>query len=397
MLQRNPWLLPDGFEEILSADAKRLEQLRGRLLKVFSCWGYELVIPPMIDFLQTLLIGSGHDLDLQTFKLTDQLSGELLGIRADMTPQVARIDAHHLRGDRPNRLSYVGTVLHTVGDSLEKTRSPMQIGAELYGHEGIESDIEIIQLMLEILAVSGLQEVHLDLGHVSIFRELAKFAELSEQQETELFDVLQRKARPELAQIVTNSSCRQEVKELFLKLPELNGGIDILSKAKDCLSIAGDKVQKSIFELQKIADKLAVNYPLLPISFDIAELRGYRYHTGVVFSAFVPEVGKEVARGGRYDNIGSVFGRARAATGFSSDLKLLTSISKNMYPGEQQEKIFAPAIVDPELTEYIKELRAEGNIVIQQLTGQSADAKDMQCTKIIEKNGQFWQIASLPE
>ncbi len=397
MLQRNPWLLPDGFEEILSADAKRLEQLRGRLLKVFSCWGYELVIPPMIDFLQTLLIGSGHDLDLQTFKLTDQLSGELLGIRADMTPQVARIDAHHLRGDRPNRLSYVGTVLHTVGDSLEKTRSPMQIGAELYGHEGIESDIEIIQLMLEILAVSGLQEVHLDLGHVSIFRELAKFAELSEQQETELFDVLQRKARPELAQIVANYSCRQEVKELFLKLPELNGGIDILSKAKDCLSIAGDKVQKSIFELQKIADKLAVNYPLLPISFDIAELRGYRYHTGVVFSAFVPEVGKEVARGGRYDNIGSVFGRARAATGFSSDLKLLTSISKNMYPGEQQEKIFAPAIVDPELTEYIKELRAEGNIVIQQLTGQSADAKDMQCTKIIEKNSQFWQIASLPE
>ncbi len=397
MLQRNPWLLPDGFEEILPVDARRLEQLRGRLLKVFSCWGYEQVIPPMIDFLQTLLIGSGHDLDLQTFKLTDQVSGELLGIRADMTPQVARIDAHHLSGERPNRLSYVGTVLHSVGDPLEKTRSPMQIGAELYGHQGIESDIEIIQLMLEILAVSGLQEVHLDLGHVSIFRELAKFAELSERQETQLFDVLQRKARPELAQIVTNYSCKQEVKELFLKLPELNGGIDILSKAKDCLAIAGDKVQKSLFELQQIAEKLVVNYPLLPISYDMAELRGYRYHTGVVFSAFVPAVGKEVARGGRYDNIGSVFGRSRAATGFSSDLKLLTSISRNMNPEEEQEKIFAPAIDDPELTEYIKELRAEGNIVIQQLSGQSADAKKMQCTKIIEKNGQSWQVASLTE
>ncbi len=397
MLQRNPWLLPDGFEEILPADAGRLEQLRSRLLKVFSCWGYELVIPPMIDFLQTLLIGSGHDLDLQTFKLTDQLSGELLGIRADMTPQVARIDAHHLSGERPNRLSYVGTVLHSVGDPLEKTRSPMQIGAELYGHQGIESDIEIIQLMLEILAVSGLQEVHLDLGHVSIFRELAKFAELSEQQETELFDVLQRKARPELAQIVSHYSCKQQVKELFLKLPELNGDIDILSKAKDCLAIAGDKVQKSLFELQEITGKLAVNYPLLPISFDMAELRGYRYHTGVVFSAFVPEVGKEVARGGRYDNIGSVFGRARAATGFSSDLKLLTSISRNMYTNEEQEKIFAPAVDDPDLSEYIKELRAEGNIVIQQLSGQSADAKVMQCTKIIEKQGQSWQVVSLTE
>ncbi len=397
MLQRNPWLLPDGFEEILPVDARRLEQLRARLLKVFSCWGYELVIPPMIDFLQTLLIGAGHDLDLQTFKLTDQVSGELLGIRADMTPQVARIDAHHLSGDRPNRLSYVGTVLHSVGDPLEKTRSPMQIGAELYGHQGIESDIEIIQLMLEILAVSGLQEVHLDLGHVSIYRELAKFAELSERQETQLFDVLQRKARPELAQIVTNYSCKQEVKELFLKLPELNGGIDILSKAKDCLAIAGDKVQKSLFELQQIAEKLVVNYPLLPISFDMAELRGYRYHTGVVFSAFVPTVGKEVARGGRYDNIGSVFGRARAATGFSSDLKLLSSLSQNMCPDEQQEKIFAPALDDPELTEFIKELRAEGNIVIQQLLGQTADAKLMQCTKKIEKNGQFWQIASLTE
>ncbi len=397
MLQRNPWLLPDGFEEILPVDARRLEQLRGRLLKVFSCWGYEQVIPPMIDFLQTLLIGSGHDLDLQTFKLTDQVSGELLGIRADMTPQVARIDAHHLSGERPNRLSYVGTVVHSVGDPLEKTRSPMQIGAELYGHQGIESDIEIIQLMLEILAVSGLQEVHLDLGHVSIFRELAKFAELSERQETQLFDVLQRKARPELAQIVTNYSCKQEVKGLFLKLPELNGGIDILSKAKDCLAIAGDKVQKSLFELQQIAEKLVVNYPLLPISYDMAELRGYRYHTGVVFSAFVPAVGKEVARGGRYDNIGSVFGRSRAATGFSSDLKLLTSISRYMNPEEEQEKIFAPAIDDPELTEYIKELRAEGNIVIQQLSGQSADAKKMQCTKIIEKNGQYWQVASLTE
>lgn len=397
MLQRNPWLLPDGFEEILPDDARMLEQLRSRLLKVFSTWGYELVIPPFIDFLQTLLIGSGHDLDLQTFKLTDQLSGELLGIRADMTPQVARIDAHHLKDDRPNRLSYVGTVLHSVGDPLEKTRSPMQIGAELYGHEGIESDIEVIQLMLEMLAVSGLQEVHLDLGHVSIFRELTKFAELTKQQEAELFDVLQRKARPELAQIVANYGCKQEIKELFLLLPELNGDKEVLVKAKECFAIAGDSVQNSLNELQNIAEKLTVSYPLLPISFDLAELRGYRYHTGVVFSAFVPSVGKEVARGGRYDNIGSVFGRARAATGFSSDLKLLTSLTQSNGQVGDQEKIFSPAIEDPDLTELVRDLRAEGKIVVQQLSGQIAGAEELQCTKIIKNTSQGWQVTSLTE
>jgi len=395
MLQRNPWLLPDGFEEILPDDARRLEQLRSKLLKVFASWGYELVIPPIIDYLPTLLTGSGHDLDLQTFKLTDQLNGEMLGIRADMTPQIARIDSHHLKNDQPNRLSYIGTVLRTIGDLLEKTRSPMQIGAELYGHEGIESDIEIIHLMLEMLAIAGLKYVHLDLGHVSIFRELAKIAELSEHQEAVLFDVLQRKARPELIQIVDSYISNQEVKELFLKLPELNGDGSILSKAKECFAVAGDAVQDSLTDLQQIADKLAINYPLLTVSFDLAELRGYHYHTGVVFSAFIPTLGKEVARGGRYDNIGAVFGRARAATGFSSDLKLLNSLTRNSVQPQIQEKIFAPAVVDQDLVELIRDLRADGNIVIQQLLGQTGNAQELGCDKILEKNGQNWVVTSL--
>ena len=397
MLQRNPWLLPDGFEEILPDDARRLEQLRSRLLKVFASWGYELVIPPFIDYLQTLLTGSGHDLDLQTFKLTDQLSGELLGIRADMTPQIARIDAHHLNHDRPNRLSYAGTVLHSVGDPLEQTRSPMQIGAELFGHEGIESDIEVIQLMLEMLAIAGLKDVHLDLGHVCIFRELAKFAELSEQQEIELFDVLQRKARPELYQIVDSYISNEEVKKLFLMLPELNGDNSVLTKARECLSVAGNAVLNSLNDLQRISDKLAVTYPILPISFDLAELRGYHYHTGVVFSAFVPSVGKEVARGGRYDNIGAIFGRARAATGFSSDMKLLTALTRDLIQHQDHEKIFAPAMDDQDLTELVRDLRAEGHIVIQQLFGQSGNAKDMACAKIIESTEQGWVVKSLTE
>ncbi|MGZ8096817.1 MAG: ATP phosphoribosyltransferase regulatory subunit, partial [Methylosarcina sp.] len=201
MQQKNSWLLPDGIEEILPEEAKHLESLRRKLLDMFACWGYELVIPPFIDFLNSLLTGSGHDLELQTFKLTDQLSGELLGIRADMTPQVARIDAHNLKHEWPTRLCYVGTILHTRGDPLEKTRSPMQIGAELYGHAGLESDVEVIRLMLEMLALTGLQKVHLDLGHVGIYRALSKQADLSPAQESALFDVLQRKARPELQEL----------------------------------------------------------------------------------------------------------------------------------------------------------------------------------------------------
>jgi len=395
MLQRNPWLLPDGFEEILPDDARRLEQLRSKLLKVFASWGYEYVIPPFIDYLQALLTGSGHDLDLQTFKLTDQLSGELLGIRADMTPQIARIDAHHLKHDRPNRLSYAGTVLHTVGDPLEQTRSPMQIGVELYGHEGIESDIEVIQIMLEMLAIAGLKDVHLDLGHVRIFRELAKFAELSEQQEIELFNVLQRKARPELAQMIDSTIANESVKKLFLILPDLNGDSSVLTKARECLAEAGDAVQKSIADLQQIADKVAINYPMLPISFDLAELRGYHYHTGVVFSAFIPTVGREVARGGRYDNIGAIFGRARAATGFSSDLKLLSALTRDLIPHQDLEKIFAPAVNNQDLAELIRDMRAEGHIVIQQLSGQSGNAKDMGCMKILESTDQGWIVKSL--
>jgi ATP phosphoribosyltransferase regulatory subunit len=201
MQKKDTWLLPQGIEDVLPEDAKQLELLRRQLLDVFACWGYELVIPPVIDFLDSLMTGSGRDLDLQTFKLTDQISGEMLGIHADMTPQVARIDAHNLKYERPTRLCYVGTILKALGDSLEKSRSPMQIGAEIYGHSGLESDFEVIQLMLEMLAVTGIENVHLDLGHVGIYRALSEEAGLTKEQETELFDVLQRKAITELNEL----------------------------------------------------------------------------------------------------------------------------------------------------------------------------------------------------
>ncbi len=395
MQQKDSWLLPDGIEEILPEEAKHLENLRSKLLDMFACWGYDLVIPPFIDFLDSLLTGSGHDLDLQTFKLTDQISGEMLGVRADMTPQVARIDAHNLKHQWPTRLCYVGTILHTRGDPLEKTRSPMQIGAELYGHAGKESDLEVIRLMLEMLAITGLLNVHLDLGHVGIYRALSRQAGLTVQQESELFDVLQRKARPELAELMDSYTIDSDIKAMLLKLPELNGGKDTINKARAVFSKANDDVKTALADLETLAEKLTVRFPSLPISFDLAELRGYHYHTGVVFAAFVPSVGREIARGGRYDNIGAVFGRARPATGFSADLKLLSSLSKQSCQIEQRELIFAPHSDDVALNEKIRDLRARQQAVVQQLPGQTGSAKDLGCTSILELDNQNWVVRPL--
>jgi ATP phosphoribosyltransferase regulatory subunit len=395
MQQKDSWLLPDGIDEILPAEAKHLEQLRGRLLELFSCWGYDLVIPPFIDFLDSLLTGSGHDLDLQTFKLTDQISGKMLGIRADMTPQVARMDVHNIKHEWPTRLCYVGTILHTRGDPLEKTRSPMQLGAELYGHAGIESDIEVIRLMLEMLAITGLQNVHLDLGHVGIYRALSKQAGLTPQQESELFDVLQRKARTELAELMQSYSLDDDLKNMFLKLPELNGDKAMIAKAQAVFAKANADVKTALADLVGIADKLAGYFPSLAISFDLAELRGYHYHTGVVFAAFIPSVGREIARGGRYDNIGAIFGRDRPATGFSADLKLLSSLSKPTSPSAPRELIFAPYNEDSALTEKIRDLRAQLRAVVQQLPGQTGSATDLACTSILEYDNQNWVVRPL--
>lgn len=395
MLQKDPWLLPDGIEEVLPEDAKYLENLRRKLLDVFAAWGYQLVIPPFIDYLDSLLTGAGHDLELQTFKLTDQLSGEMLGVRADMTPQVARIDAHNLRFEHPTRLCYEGTVLHTVGNPLERSRSPRQIGAELYGHAGSTSDLEVIQLMLEMLAITGLQNVHLDLGHVGIYRELSAQAGLNPQQESELFSLLQGKAKTELVELINSYAIAEPFKLMLLKLIELNGSEEVLKKAQQVFAGANDKVKQALGELQAIADKLAVLFPELPINFDLAELRGYHYHTGVVFAAFVPNVGREIARGGRYDNIGKIFGRARPATGFSADLKFLASLGKADYQAEASTAIFAPCDEDYELIVKIRDLRAQGLVVIQQLPGQLGGAQELNCSSVLEKHNQNWLVKPL--
>lgn len=387
------WLLPDGIEEILPEEAQRLELLRRRLLNLFGSWGYELVIPPLIEFLGSLLVGTGQDIDLQTFKLTDQLSGRMMGVRADMTPQVARIDAHSLKRNVPTRLCYLGTVLHTRGDHLEKSRSPMQIGAELYGHAGIESDLEILSLMLEMLESAGLDNVHVDVGHVAIFRGLAKQASLSEAQETELFEVLQRKAGTELIALLERFSLSSELREMFFCLPELNGGGEIIDLARAKLAKANQSVLKALDELEQMVEWIKLRTPKCPLNIDLAELQGYHYHAGLVFAAFVPNYGREVARGGRYDNIGQGLAKGRAATGFSADLKTISRLAVTEM-GESKAKIFAPGFIkDEQLECEIRALRNQGRVVVRDLAGQSS-AQQMGCQQTLKKTEDCWQIVS---
>jgi len=384
------WLLPEGIEEVLPKEAKRLEQLRRTLLDTYESWGYDLVIPPFIEYLESLLTGTGNDLDLQTFKLTDQLTGRLMGVRADMTPQVARIDAHQLNHDTPTRLCYIGTVLHTRSDGFAGSRSPLQVGAELYGHAGIESDVEVITLMLETLSLSGVESPFIDLGHVGIYRELVKQAGLSKEQEATLFDCLQRKANTEISDYLNEWKLEKNVANAIAALTRLNGDNSILAEATSILAKAGKGVESALSELTNIAALLKQRVPHLKVNFDLAELRGYHYHTGMVFAAYVAARGQAVAQGGRYDDIGEVFGRARPATGFSTDLKTLLSLST--YKNNQVAAIYAPADNDAELYKVISKLRQKGEKVVSALPNQTGRAKDMGCDRELVKEGSSWKV-----
>jgi ATP phosphoribosyltransferase regulatory subunit len=395
MLMQDRWLLPEGIEEVLPNEALGIETLRRKILDLFASWGYRLVIPPLIEFLDSLLVGTGHDLDLQTFKLIDQISGRLMGLRADMTPQVARIDARTATDSLPARLCYLGTVLHTQSDHLEKSRSPMQVGAELYGHAGSASDLEIIRLMLEMLAVSGVADVHLDLGHVGIYRGLACCAGLPQEREVELFEILQRKDRAELNSFLADMHVEPGVSAMLAALLDLNGPYRIIDVAARRLALAGEFVEQALSELRLVADTLKRLFPALPINFDLAELRGYHYQTGVVFAAFVPGYGREIARGGRYDDIGKVFGRARPATGFSADVKVLARLSTARPDVVPHAGIFAPAIDDPDLYETVRNLRAEGKIVVQELPGQTEGPREMGCSFELRKQGHEWKVVEI--
>ncbi|MEW8026151.1 MAG: ATP phosphoribosyltransferase regulatory subunit [Candidatus Thiodiazotropha sp.] len=393
-MENERWILPDGIDEVLPPEAGIIERKRRELLDLYSSWGYDFVIPPFVEFLDSLLTGTGGDLDLNTFKLTDQLSGRLMGIRADITPQAARIDAHHIRSQSPTRLCYLGTVLHTRSDGFAGTRSPLQIGAELYGHSGVESDIEVLRLMMETLKATGVEDVYLDLGHVGVYKGLAEQAGLNEYQERELFDALQRKAMSEVDRLLEAFSIAPEHVAMLARLGELNGD-KALQQARELLQNASAAVKEALDYLQLMADQIAVWLPEVPVHFDLAELRGYHFHTGVVFAAFVPGSGKEIARGGRYDAIGSVFGRSRPATGFSSDLKTLIRVAHLPQQTAERSAIFAPASDDPGLQQEIVRLRSEGLRVICALPGQHGRAKEMGCDQQLVLTDGRWRLISV--
>ncbi len=394
MLPEDRWLLPEGIEEILPPAARRLERLRRELLDCYECWGYELVVPPLIEFLESLLTGAGNDLDLQTFKLTDQLSGRMLGVRADMTPQVARIDAHLLKRHGPTRLCYMGTVLRTRADGFGGSRSPYQAGVELYGHRGDESDLEVLTLMLETLAIAGVGAIHLDLAHVAIFRELARQAGLNPEREALLFAALQRQALPEIRQQLAAWNLPAPQSNSLLALAELNGGPEVLQEADIRLAATGPVVLEALMTLRRLVEALRRQWPTLPIHVDLAELRGYHYHTGVVFAAYTPGQGQAVAQGGRYDEIGQVFGRARPATGFSTDLATLLRLGTSVET--PCAGIYAPAVGDA-LEPCVAALRAQGERVIRELPGATIAPAALGCDRQLVWRDRAWRVIALDE
>ena len=394
MISEDRWLLPEGIEEILPPAAGRLERLRRQLLDLYESWGYELMIPPLIEFLESLLTGAGDDLELQTFKLTDQLSGRMMGVRADMTPQAARIDAHRLKRNGPVRLCYMGTVLRTRADGFGGSRSPYQAGVELYGHRGYESDLEVLTLMLETLRVAGVSEAHLDLGHVAVFRTLVRQAGLNAEQEGVLFEALQRKALPEIHQQLAQWTLPAPYRERIEALATLNGGPEALDAAEARLAASGPEVREALVMLRRLVDALRQQWPDLPIHVDLAELRGYHYHTGVLFSAYTPGQGAAMAQGGRYDEIGQVFGRARPATGFSTDLATLLWLGAS--PEVAAAGIYAPPVGDAGLEEQVARLRRQGERVIRALPGAEMELHALGCDRGLAQQAGKWVVIPLP-
>lgn len=321
------WMLPDGMEEALPAQAWRAEALRRALLDHYREAGYELILPPFVEHLDSLLTGAGADLDGVTFKLTDPASGRLLGLRSDMTPQAARIAARHFADQPVVRLCYLGTVLRTRPDALGGPRSPRQVGCELFGtppgFSAQQADLEVLALMLDTLRLAGVAEAHLDLGHVGVYRAVVEQLALSGDDETALFDILQRKSRPELAGFVAAQGIAAPAAAALAALTTLHGDVTVLQTARSTLASYGPAVDAALATLEQVIAAVAARFPTVPVHLDLAELRGARYHTGLTFAAFAPGHGRELARGGRYDGVGGEFGLARPATGFSADVNEL--------------------------------------------------------------------------
>ncbi|MBF0469926.1 MAG: ATP phosphoribosyltransferase regulatory subunit [Gammaproteobacteria bacterium] len=390
----NLWMLPEGIEDLLPPQAALLEEKRQRLLALFASYGYRLVIPPLMEYCDSLLVGSGRDLDLKSFKLIDQISGRMMAIRADMTPQVARIDAQAANsGDNGvNRYCYFAPLLQALPDEHGGSRSPIQVGAELFGQRSYNSDIEIIRLMIAALHILGVDQFILDLGHVGIYRALSTHLALNRQQETTLFAALQRKSHPDTALLLQQWQLPPEQQQLIFALLELHGDISILESAEETLAAVGDELLKAVQFLRRVARHLET-IPGVTVHIDLAELRGFHYHTDTVFCAYFDDGagnrgGRAIAQGGRYDAMGAGFGCKRPATGFSLDMR---SLLPWLVSSEKAAiEISAPPGQEPSLLEAIAALRQEGQRVVQRLTPEERAAEGPR----LERVDQLWQVVN---
>ena len=382
------WLLPEYIQDMLPDEAWRIEAMRSKVIELLRLSGYQLVSPPMLEYAESLLINDSHDMDVRTFKLVDQLSGRTMALRADITPQVARIDAHLLNCKGVTRLCYAGSVLHTQPAGLMRTREPLQIGAELYGHGGLESDLEVQRLLLQALALIGVEGVHLDLGHVGVFRSLVVSAAIDAEMEARLFTALQLKDVPSLRDLV--SGLPAQVQSSLLALPQLYGSTaDVLARARKLLP-NNAAVQAALNELEQAATQLS---PLAhSIGIDLAELRGYHYHSGMVFAAYHAGSHDAIALGGRYDDLGKSFGRARPATGFSMDLRQLHGLLPSV---ALAKGILAPHKQDAALLETIAKLRKQGHSVVVDLLGDAALRSELNCDRELIMQNAAWVVVEL--
>lgn len=387
MMANSNWLLPEYIQDVLPEEAWRIEGMRVSILDLLRCSGYQLVVPPLLEYAESLQINDSHDMDLRTFKLVDQLSGRTLALRADITPQVARIDSHLLNRQGITRLCYVGSVLHTQPAGIMRTRELLQIGAELYGHSGLDSDLEIQRLMLQALDLVGVKEVHLDLGHVALFRALISRSKITKKLEAELSSALQGKNVPALRILVADLS--PDVQHALMALPMLYGKIDVIARARNELPDYPE-VTAALNELEQTADRLQ---PLAhSIGIDLAELRGYHYHSGMVFAAFHAGSHDAIALGGRYDDVGKSFGRARPATGFSMDLRQLHGLLGHR---SQPKGILAPHSDNDVLDKKISQLREQGHTVIVDYLGKVELRSELGCDRELVMRDGAWHVVDI--
>lgn len=385
------WLLPEHIADVLPAQARRIEDLRRAVLDRARCYGFELVMPPLLEHIESLLTGTGHELDLRTFKLVDQLSGRTLGLRADTTPQAARIDAHLLNRVGVTRLCYCGPVLHTRPAGQSATREPLQFGAEIFGHSGLEADLEAAELALDVLSAAPVNDLLIDLADARVLRGVLAGVPMDAARLQDIVQALSDKDAPALSALTADAPA--EARQALLALLRLYGGDEVLAAAREALP-ARPLVQAALDQLDWLASHLRKSYPALRIGFDLSDMSGYAYYSGLRFAIYGAGCSDALARGGRYDEVGAVFGRNRPAAGFSLDLKTLAEVAGPTLP---PTAIRAPWSEDLALRAAMRRLRQSGETVLAVLPGHEPEAQAFACDRELVQVGDQWVLQAIAQ